>query len=552
MPGTPRAAASAEEHGNLLLELHRIALLAWECGRFAVATALGRLPFFRRRVQPYAVRIRQALERLGLTYLKLGQFLAMRYDVLPRELCQELSRLFDRVAGMPYEQARAIIEEELGGSLDDYFAEFPREPIAAASVAQVYDARLRSGQRVAVKVQRGGLRPIFLADIRNLRRLASLIEALGISGHLSVRGMVDEFAGWTLNELDFRVEAHTADRLRRSAEWFLLIPKVYWRLTTPRVLTMEFVEGISSAEAGSLMAAGGEPLVRTRAAGFDAKLVLHRLARSCLKQVFEGGFFHADLHPGNLFICDNQRVAFLDFGIFGSLTEAERAVVTGQILNLALGNISESFRYYALQLIPTEETDWDRVRQQCLTILRRWYAACSDVNLPIEERHLARYIGAMIEVSRQNGLGYSLNYLLFWRALNSLNSTAWVIDPRFDLLEELRTYFEETQPGVVEQALQVVSDRHWRKTTFELTLDLQRRLATGLENIARNQRWNAIALEAPRRHRARRAQARWLTGSVLLVALASLSFRSHLTWPGGLVFAGLLFVVLLFAQWSHT
>src|SRR5262249_14802101 len=161
-------------------------------------------------------------------------------------------------------------------------------------------------------------------------------------------------------------------------------------------------------------------------------------------------------------------------------------------------------------------TDWDVVRRQCLTILRAWYAACSDVNLPIEDRHLARYIGAMIEVSRQNGLRYCLNYLLFWRALNSLNSTAWVVDPRFDLLEELRDYFEETQPGVCEQGLQVVSSRRWWKTNFELATSLPRRLGAGLDNVTRDRTWDVVSQEAPRRQVARALQARWLAAAVLL------------------------------------
>ena len=502
----PRAASSTDEDRNLLLDLRRIALLAWECGRFALATVVGHLPVFRRRSQPYAVRIRQALERLGLTYVKLGQFLAMRYDVLPREVCQELSRLFDRVPGMPYDQARAIIEEELGGPLKDFYAYFPPEPIAAASVGQVHDARLRSGQRVAVKVQRGGLRPIFLADIRNLRRLASLIDSLGISGYLSVRGMVDEFAGWTLRELDFRVEASTADRQRLSAEWFLLIPKVHWRLTTSRVLTMEFVEGISSAEAGELMAAGGESLVRTRAAGFDLKLVLHRLARACLKQVFETGFFHADLHPGNLFICDNQRVAFLDFGIFGSLTEAERAVVTGQIVNLALGNISESFRYYALQLIPTEETDWDAVREQCLAILPqlvRGVLGCELADRGTAPGPLHRCDDRSVSAKRPALLSQLPAFL------------AGAQFPEFDCLGGRPAIRPPGGTAGLLRGNPTGSGRAGAASRLEPPLaenELRagRRLApaarAGLENVAWDHTWKAVALEAPRRHRARAAQ----------------------------------------------
>ena len=305
---------------------------------------------------------------------------------------------------MPFEQTRAILEAELGRPLEKLFLVFPPEPIAAASVGQVHDARLPSGRRVAVKVQRPGLRPLFQIRHPQPAPLHISIDATGISGHLSVRGMVDEFAQWTLRELDFRIEGRTADRLRMSAGPFVRIPRVYWELTSPRVLTMEFIIGLSASEVGDLMAAGGEALVRTRLAGFDVRQVLRHFAEGTTEQVFILGFFHADAHPGNVLFCDNNVVAFLDFGIFGSLAPAKVAVVTNMILSLAQGNIQASYRAYTAQLISTIDTDEAVVREQCLSVLREWYHACMDPTLPIENRHLARYIGAMIEVSRQNGL----------------------------------------------------------------------------------------------------------------------------------------------------
>lgn len=547
-----RPRKSAGRGRNLLLDLSRVRRLLWVAWKYRLFPLANWLPFGA-HPEPFPVRLRLALEEMGLTYLKLGQFLAMRFDILPADVCKELNRLFDRIPGMQFEQVREVVEGEFGQPLEQLYADFHWEPIAAASVAQVHEARLHSGQRVAVKVQRVGLRPIFLADIRNLRRMAAFLDAIGLAGHLSVRRMVDEFTRWTLRELDFTVEGRTADRLASQAEPFVKIPNIYWHLTSPRIMTMEFIVGLSAAQAGDLFAKGGEKLVRTRLANFKVDVALRHFARASLSQLFTFGFFHADAHPGNIFFCDDNIVTFLDFGIFGTLSSAERQIVNGQIINLALGDIVESYRNYIRQLIPTEETDFEAVRRQCLKVLQTWYRACLDPTLPIEERHPAKYIGDMIEVSRQNGLQYCLNYLLFWRALNSLNATAWRVDPRFDLLKELRSYFEQAQPGMTQQALLAVTDRAWTMTNYQLTRALPGQIGAALENASANdQSWHMSAAEGTRRAKAGADRARRLTGAVLLAAAAILLSVGAVTRPVGLALAAALVGGLAVAQWRQS
>ncbi len=445
------------------------------------------------------------------------------------------------------------MEAELGRPLEHYFSRFPPQPIAAASVGQVHDARLRNGQRVAVKVQRPNLKPVFLADIRNLRRLAALVDAVGLSGYLSLRSMVGEFARWTLRELDFTIEGHTADRLRATAGPAVRIPQVYWELTSTRMLTMEFIIGISAAEVGDLLAEGGEALVRTRLVGFDTETALHHFAEASLAQLFTYGFFHADAHPGNLFFCDNNVVAFLDFGIFGTLTPAERAVVTGQALSLALGNLVASFRYYTGQLIATDETDMEVVRKECLVVLRDWYRSSLDPTLPIEERHLARYIGAMIDVSRRNGLRFCLNYLLFWRTMNSLNATAWRVAPRFDLLKELRAFFAQTQKGPAQQTLAKLTDRLKKDSAVALVPGLPGNARTGLATLAAEDApWQVAASMGPAQRRRAAGQVRWIAAGVLVVALAALAGAGRVAGPLPLVAAGLVLPFLVYSLCRST
>ena len=272
------------------------------------------------------VRLRLALEALGMTYLKLGQYLAMRQDLISADLSRELQKLFERVTPASFEDVRGMVEAELGGPIEQFYREFRREPIAAASVAQVHEAQLLNGQRVAVKVQRPDVRRIFYADIRNLRRFAALIDASGLTGTVPIQGLVDEFAAWTERELDFALEGATADRLRANALPFEYSPLVYWELTTPRVLTMELIEALSVAEIARLFEAGGEAAIRARLPNLDLRLALKHFATACLHQIFDKRFFHGDPHPGNIMIRDDNTVVFVDFGIFGELSSYEAAI----------------------------------------------------------------------------------------------------------------------------------------------------------------------------------------------------------------------------------
>src|SRR5688500_13199023 len=227
------------------LDIRRAALPLWEGLKLVMSLLLRRA---RGLPADYPKRVRRALERLGLTYLKLGQYLAMRLDLLPEELCEELSRLYEDVSPVGFGGVQATAEAELRGPLGQLFLSFKREPVAAASAAQVHEARTFSNERVAVKVQRPGIQPIFAADMRNLRRAAALADALGFSGTLSMKEIVGEFERWTARELDFLTEGRTAERLRHSATAHEVVPAIYWELTTSKVLTMQFVDGMSLAE----------------------------------------------------------------------------------------------------------------------------------------------------------------------------------------------------------------------------------------------------------------------------------------------------------------
>jgi ubiquinone biosynthesis protein len=451
---------------KMALDLRRAILPLWEALKLT-ATFLVR--GVRGKPTDYPRLIRRALERLGLTYLKLGQYLAMRLDLLPEELCQELSRLYEDISPLDFQEVKQTVETELGGSLEQFFLEFHIEPVASASVAQVHEAKTYSNERVAVKVQRPGIQPIFEADLRNLGRVAALADALGISGTLSMAEIVGEFGKWTARELDFLTEGRTADRLRHNATAHEVVPVVYWKLTTSRVLTLQFIDGMSMGEIIALVRRGREDLVLAQLPNLDLPQAGHHMAYASLHQSLVCGFFHGDPHPGNVLILDDNSVAFVDFGIFGELSDYHREVVARYIESIAVGDIGEAFRYFAKLSTPTELTDLRAFERDVSASIRAWYVASKRPHATFKERHIGTYFGRMLAAVRRHHLRLGIDTLLFWRAMNALDFNAVTMSAHFDLLDELRSFFKQIRPGPAERLFDVLTDRRFQTDVAALT-----------------------------------------------------------------------------------
>jgi ubiquinone biosynthesis protein len=527
------------------LDIQRAIWPLWEVSKLGT-TLLVRY-FFRRPSQhDYPKRIRQALERLGITYLKLGQYLAMRRDLLSEELCRELGQLYEAVSPLDFHEIRAVVEAELHGPLTQFFPVFDRNPVAAASVAQVHEARTRANERVAVKIQRPGIRQIFAADIRNLRRVAALADALGLVKMLSLEEVVVEFAKWTSREFDFLTEGRTADRLRQNATAHEVVPVIYWELTTPKVLTMQFIDGMSLAQIISLVRQGREDDVLARLPNLDLDQSGHHMADASLRQFFVHGFFHGDPHPGNVLILSNNSVAFVDFGIFGVLSEYHREILTGYIESLAVGNINEAFRYFSKLSTPTEQTDFRAFEQETMVSIRRWYEASKSPASTITDRQMGKYFGEMLGAVRRNHLRMGLDTLLFWRALSALDYSALSMSSHFDMLYELRIFFEQIRPGPVERLLKVITDRRFVADVAGLTPRMPDYLNSILMSLLDRDLSRLLVVQesVDDRHSELKA-TRCLVAALVGVSLTVVGLGSHL----GLT---LLVVVLSFAALLFT
>ncbi|MEY2342209.1 ubiquinone biosynthesis regulatory protein kinase UbiB [Acidithiobacillus sp. IBUN Pt1247-S3] len=266
----------------------------------------------------FGARLRLALEALGPTFVKLGQMLSTRRDLLPEEITRELAKLQDAVPPFPSVQAQQIIEHSLKKPVTEVFAEIETEPAAAASIAQVHFGRLYDGREVAIKIRRPGLRRIIEQDLGILAWLAELAERYSQEGRrLRVRAVVSEYAKTLWGELDFLREGANASQLRRNFANdpdLLYVPEVFWDFCSEEVLVMERIRGIQIGQRDAL-----------RAAGIDFDQLSRRAAEIFFRQVFRDSFFHADMHPGNIFIDpSNGRFIAVDFGIMGSLDEASQ------------------------------------------------------------------------------------------------------------------------------------------------------------------------------------------------------------------------------------
>lgn len=315
------------------------------------------------RAVPFYRRVRLAMEELGPTFIKFGQILSTRRELLPQPLAEELTRLTDEVAPLPFETVRPVIEERCG-PIEDAFASFDETPVAAASLAQVHHAVLKDGTEVAVKVQRPGIRTVIEEDLEILASLARRIERRYPDLALyNLVGLVQEFSVQIRHELDFVQEGKHAEVLARNLEDFplVIIPRIFWDYSGPRLLTMTYIEGVRI-----------DDLEGIRAAGVRPEEIADLLLTSYLKQVFEDGYFHADPHTGNLLVTRDGTLAFVDFGTVGVLRPERR----NAFIRLMSGVVDEDVErivgaYHDLGVVPAEE-DLDAFKDEIYATLRQF------------------------------------------------------------------------------------------------------------------------------------------------------------------------------------
>ena len=364
-----------------------------------------------------ARRLALVLQELGPTFIKLGQILSTRPDFVPEPYISEFRKLQDAVAPFPTPEARTIIERELGRPIDAIFSEFPDQPLASGSIAQVYCARLTSGTHVVVKVRRPGIERKIRSDVEILRFLARQAEKNWPT--LSATRIIDEFEVAIYKELDFVVEASCTAKFRKLLPLMpgIRSPEVYWDYTTTNMLTMERLSGIRPDNIDELDSRGiGRPaLART-------------LGQAFIKQYLEFGFFHADPHPGNMVIDSDGNIGLLDFGMMGHLSDELLAQLTTALIAISTQNLEVLIDVY-LEIGEAPLADPRRMTADLISIFDKYYG------MPLKRIDARAVLNDTFRVARSHGLLMPRDLVMLMRSLVLITSVGRTLDPDFNIAE---------------------------------------------------------------------------------------------------------------------
>jgi ubiquinone biosynthesis protein len=372
-------------------------------------------------------RVRKMLEELGPTYVKIGQTLSMRPDLIPPEYVKEFSTLYDQASAEPFDVVKKRVEAELGKELAEVFKTFSTEPIAAASMGQVHKAELLDGTKVVVKVQRPGIREKIDTDIEIVYFFANLAEK-NIQSLQTFRPVevVSELEEMLHREINYLLEAKNAERMYMNFKNvpYVKIPKVFTELSTKRILTMEYIQGHPISKEG------------IKAKNIDNKKIATLIARAMVKQLFQDGFFQADPSPGNIFAMSNEKIAFVDFGAMGSITSTRRRLLMDMLVAIATGDTDTVLN----SLLEMSEIEGDIDKEALRRDINGLIEYYREEKPTVYDVQLA---DSIIELSRKYDIRLPADFTLLERALFETESTCRILDEDFDLIKSTWPIIQE-------------------------------------------------------------------------------------------------------------
>lgn len=368
-----------------------------------------------RRQNSLGVRLREALEELGPTFIKFGQALSTRMDSLPDDIGQEMKKLQDSVPPFPFEVVRKSVEKNLGKTLEELYTRFDPEPVASASIAQVHHAITRDGHEVAVKVQRPGIVDQVEGDIRVLTFLARIIDNhIPEWERFRAKRVVVEFANTIREEMNFHTEASRAQQFYKNFhnDPVLQVPQIYWGLTSHQVLTMEWINGIPIDE-----------LVQSKDSKIDAELVARNVVTAFFKQVFRDGYFHADQHPGNIFVKPDGTIALLDFGIVSQVSIQTRVWLAEMLSGFLMRDYQKVARVHLNAGYITPETNMEEFEEACRQVGEPIFGQ------PLKQISVARLLSQLFKVTEQFQMVVQPQLLMLQKTLFTLEGVGREINP---------------------------------------------------------------------------------------------------------------------------
>jgi len=384
------------------------------------------MPVQEENLASVGVHLRNAFSELGPAFIKIGQLASTRSDLLPQPIVKELAKLQDRVHPLSFRQIRRVVEESLQSSLESSYQEFNPVPLAAASIGQVHQAVLHNGEKVAVKVQRPLLRETVQTDLEIFQILVNQIEQKTPWGkRYPIRLLLEEFSDTIKGELDFLNEAQNAEKLAKLSKRNpnIIIPKIYWELTHPSVLTMEYMSGIPLHQ-----------IIGSQETSYNVHRIADRLSKALLQQILLEGCFHGDLHPGNVIILAEEKIALLDFGITGHLTRTMRVQILSLMSALIRGNNTLILETISEMGIVPEHVD--RVSLQAdISALRHKH-----LKVPLKKFAMGESIQDFFNIIFRHGIHIPSQFILVGKSLLTLEGTLNALDPTLSLVEQAKPF----------------------------------------------------------------------------------------------------------------
>ncbi|GKV68524.1 ABC transporter [Sporosarcina sp. NCCP-2716] len=380
-------------------------------------------------LQHIGQKLNRTLQELGPTFIKLGQIASTRRDLVPPEISRELEKLQDHTEPFPFGEVQQIVEAELGQPLYELFESFSDVPLATASIGQVHEAFLHSGEKVAVKVQRPDIRQTITTDLSILKEIASIVENNTEWGKMyGIRDIINEFSDSLLGELDYEKEARNAERIAKQSEGdaAVHIPAIHWSHSSEKVLTMEMVEGVKS-----------DHLDRLDELGYDRELLACNLVHEMFSQVLDHGFFHGDPHPGNIYILPGNVITFIDFGMMGVLDDNLKFQFAKLVMELERGNTKGIIKALDAMDILDDDTDLPALEKDLGILKTKYY------DKPLESMSLGEIFLDLFGVAYKHRIRIPSEITVLGKTILTLEGLISKLDPNMRIMDGVEPFGQQ-------------------------------------------------------------------------------------------------------------
>lgn len=375
------------------------------------------------------IKLKEVLQELGPTFIKLGQIASTRRDLVPLEIAQELEKLQDQVSSFSFQQAREMIELELGDTISNLFHFFSEIPLASASIGQVHEATLHTGEQVAVKIQRPDIKPIVETDLEILDDLARIMEEkIAWAKNYQIRKIIEEFSNSLRAELDYQNEGRNSERIAQqfTHKTEIFIPKVHWNLSTKKILTMDFVKGIKVNQ-----------IKKLDEEGYNRKLIAERITESMLHQILIEGFFHGDPHPGNIYILPENHIAYLDFGTVGRLSDETKYHFASLVIHLQRKNTRGLLKVISSMGIQSEETNLSALYNEIDEFIMKY----SDI--PLSKLSIGVALNDLLTIIHHHHIQIPSDLTILGKTLLIIEGVVKDLDPALSIMDTVKPFGEK-------------------------------------------------------------------------------------------------------------